>query len=92
MTYTVTPWINGTQKPLPDRPGLYQRKVSGKRTRNRGIAWARWDGSEWRLFSYSPIEAMNKLVRSYCQNGYPWRGVVFDDRMSRTRPETLGDW
>jgi len=92
MSYKVTPWYPGNVKPMPDRPGVYQRKVGGKQSRNRGIAYAYWSGVQWSLYSYSITQAAREHVVSGLQARYPWRGVVFDDRMSRTRPETLGDW
>ena len=74
-TMKLTPWLPGNTQPLPDRPGLYQRRVCDSSSRNRGVAWARWDGARWRCFHYTKTRALNTNGVSPFQNFYPWRGV-----------------
>lgn len=85
MTYKCTPWIPGNIAPMPDRPGLYQRKVGGER--NRGIAWAFWNGNRWGSFGYIQAHAISTNCASPVQMDgpflYPWRGIIQTDPNAR---------
>jgi hypothetical protein len=63
-----TSWYPGDMKPLPDRPGVYERLYDGSK-----VNLCRWTGIHWAVAGRDWESADAAWAPSYFQD-LPWRG------------------
>lgn len=67
----LTPWFDGRHhRPLPDRPGVYQRRI-----RYAGLVYSKWDGTYWYIPGPTVEHAEGMMMRSGIMDA-DWRGVA----------------
>lgn len=68
MKQKLTPWFDGTVKPV--RVGVYQRKY------HNGIFYCYWDGKYFSSGTYSISGLVHKVRGMSPWQDLPWRGVM----------------
>ena len=73
----TTPWFSGDEKPMADRPGVYERDYSEGQN-EMGRLWCWWNG-----VCFGPGDTNKEEAKEYyylfgcsLNQNLPWRGVM----------------